>query len=76
MIMGLSDDFSAKGMVSGNINSAVVPDETVIHLHTTIVIEGTGDGIVPKMNVSGGCFYVLMGLFNSGHDHGSEVFRG
>ncbi len=76
MIMGSGDDLSMKCMVSRNVNSAIVPDESVIHLHTAVVIEGPSNGVIPKVNVSGGCLYASMGLFNGQHDHSFEMFWG
>ncbi len=63
-------------MVSWNVNSAVVPDEAIVHFHATIVVEGTGDHVVPKVNVPGGGFHALMGFFNGGHDHRLKVLWG
>ncbi len=63
-------------MISWNVNPTIIPDETSIHLHAAIVVEGTGHGVVPEMDVSGGCLHVLVGLFDGGHDHRSEMFWG
>ncbi len=63
-------------MVLGNINPAIIPDETIIHLHAAVVVKGTGNSVIPKMNVPGGCFYAPMGLLDGWHDHGSEVLWG
>ncbi len=76
VVMGSGNDFSMKCMVSGNIDSAVIPDETIIHFHASIMVEGTGDGIVPKVNISGGSLHTLMGFPDGWHDHGSEMLRG
>ncbi len=76
MVMGSSDDLSMKCMVSWNINSVIVPNETVIHFHAAIMVEGTGDDVIPEMNVLGGSFYAPMGFLNGWHDHGSEVLWG
>ncbi len=76
MVVGSSNDFSAQCMVSGNVNSAIIPNKTSVHPHAAIMVEGAGDGVIPEMNVSGGGFYVLMGLLHGGHDHCFEMFWG
>ncbi len=76
MVVGSGDDLSMKCMVSRDVNSAIVPDESVIHLHAMVMIEGSSNSVIPKVNVSGGCFYASMGLFNGRHDHGFEMFWG
>ncbi len=74
MIMRLSDDLSMKCMVTGNVDPAVVPDETIIHLHAAVMVEGASDGVIPEINIPGGSFYALMGFLYGWHDHGSDVF--
>ncbi len=74
MIVGSSDDFSMKRMVSRDVNSAVIPNETIVHLHAMVMVKGADDGVIPKVDVSGGGFYALMGLLNGWHDHSFEVF--
>ncbi len=76
MVVGSGNDFSTKRMVSRDIDSAIIPDESVIHFHAAVVIEGSGNGVIPEVNVSGGCFYASMGFFNGRHDHGFEMFWG
>ncbi len=76
MIVGSGNDFSPKGMISRDVNPAIIPNETIIHLHATVVVEGSGNGVVPEVNVPGSYLYVSVGLFDGGHDHGSEVFGG
>ncbi len=71
--MGSSNDLSTKGMIPGNINPAIISDETVVHFHAAVMIERAGDSVVPKVNVSGGSFYASMGFFDGGHNHGPEV---
>ncbi len=71
--MGSSNDLSMKGMISGDIDPAVIPDETIIHFHAVVMIERASDSVVSKVNISGGGFYASMGFFNGGHDHSSEV---
>ncbi len=76
MIMRSRNDFSLEHMVSGYIDSSIIPDGTFVQFHSPIMVEGTSDHIVPKVNVLGGSFYALMGFFDGQHDHGPEVFRG
>ncbi len=76
VVMGSGDDFSMQGMVSWNVNPAIVPNETSVHSHAVIVVEGASDGVIPEVNISGGGLYVLMGLLYGGHDHHFEVFQG
>ncbi len=63
-------------MISWNVNSAIVPNETSVHFHAAIVIEGTSDRVIPEVNISGSSFYALMGFFHGGHDHCSEMLQG
>ncbi len=63
-------------MISWDINPAIVPNETSVHSHAMIMVEGASNGIVPEVNISGGGFYVLMGLLHGRHDHCLEMFRG
>ncbi len=63
-------------MVLWDVNSAIVPDETIVQLHAVIVIVGASDGVIPEVNVSGSGFYALVGFFHGGHDHRSEMLRG
>ncbi len=63
-------------MISWNVNSAVVPDEAVVHFHSAVMVERSGDRVVPKVCIPGGNFHVLVGLLDGGHDHRSEVFWG
>ncbi len=76
MVVGSGDDLSMKHMISRDVNSAIVPDESVIHLHAAVMIEGSNNGVIPEVNVSGGSFYASVGFFDGWHDHGFEMFWG
>ncbi len=63
-------------MVLWDVNSAVVPNETIVHFHAAIVIERAGDRAVPAVRIPSGGLHILVSFFNGGHDHRSEVFWG
>ncbi len=63
-------------MVSWNVDPAIIPDKSIIQFHATIVVERSGDDVVPEMGIPGGSLHLLMGFFNGWHDHGPEVFWG
>ncbi len=63
-------------MVSWNVDSAIVPDETIIHFHAAIMVKGAGDCVVPEVCVPSGGSHILVGLVDGGHDHRPEVLWG
>ncbi len=73
MVVRSSNDFSTEGMISWDVNSAVVPDETIVHFHAAIMVERASDGAIPEVCISGSGPHIPVGLFNGGHDHCSEV---
>lgn len=60
MVVGLGNDFPMKCVVSRNVDPAIVPDKSVIHLHAMVMVERAGDGVIPEVNVSGRGFDASM----------------
>ncbi len=61
-------------MISGNVDSAIIVDQSVFYCHSSIVIEGTRYVLVPQVVVKRSMFDLGLYLFYHGHDHGPEMF--
>ncbi len=61
-------------MILGNIDTAIVVDQTVIYLHPSIMVEGRRDVLVPSVVVKRGLLDFSMNFLGCWHDHCPEVF--
>ncbi len=71
--MRLCNDFSSQRMISGDIDSVIIVDQSVLHLHSLIMVEGSEDVLVPWLVVKHSTFDLALCLFDCGHDHCPEV---
>ncbi len=62
-------------MILGNIDMAVVIDQSILYCHSSIMVEGSGDVLVPSVVVE--CSTLDLGLYllYCGHDHCLKVLR-
>ncbi len=60
-------------MVLGNIDPAVIIDQSVLYFHSSIVIKGSGDIFVPLVMVEHGMLDFRLYFLHGGHDHHPEV---
>ncbi len=61
-------------MILGNIDTVIVIDQTVIHLHSSVMVERHRDVLVPSVVVECSLFDFDMNFLNYQHDHCLEVF--
>ncbi len=74
MVMRCCDNFPSQRMILGNIDMVIVIDQTVIYLHSSIVVEGCRDVLVPLVVVERGLLDFGVNFLNCQHDHCPEVF--
>ncbi len=60
-------------MILGNIDTAVIVDQSILYCHSSIVVEGSGNVLVPSVVVK--CSMLDLGLYllYGGHNHCPEV---
>ncbi len=60
-------------MILGNIDSAIIIDQSVFYFHSSIIIEGSRDVLVPSVMVECGVLDLGLYFLYCGHDHCPEM---
>ncbi len=62
-------------MILGNINTVVIVDQPILYCHSSIVVERSGDVLIPSVVVERSTLDLGLDLLDCGHDHCPEVLR-
>ncbi len=62
-------------MILGNIDAVVIVDQPIFYFHSSIVVEGYRDVLIPSVVVEHGMLDLSSYFFYRGHDHCPEVLR-
>ena len=71
--MALSDDLASEHVISWNIDSSIIEQESILFGNSTFVSKGVGNSLIPELLSVEGVLDLLVHLSDSWHDEGVEV---
>ena len=74
VVVATGDDLSSYFLVSGDVDSFVVNQESAFFRDSVFVVKGVGNSLVPLGWVMGDALDAFKGFIDGGHDECLEVF--